>query len=132
MFPRLSPPCQETQSKEKEKKNLKNEEEKLEEEGKSGVKTKEVLGGKRREEGGGLGGGKVEEGGGLGGGGKELTGGLVGEREEERRAEEASFYFWLSSMHSVLIGPGLGRSVTISIISQAAIKASSSINLFKP
>ena len=33
--------------------------------------------------------------------------------EEGRRIEEASFYFWLSSMHSVLIGPGLGRSVTL-------------------
>lgn len=46
---------------------------------------------------------KIEEGGGLG----------EGEKEEERRSAEASFYFWLSSMHSVLIGPGLGRSVTL-------------------
>ena len=58
-----------------------------------------------------------EGGGGLVGRNKEGKEGLqeergLGECRSEEGREEASFYFWLSSMHSVLIGPGLGRSVT--------------------
>ena len=75
----------------------------------------EGLGSGRKEGEGGLERERMEGRGGMGEGRTKGGGWLGGEKEGGRRTaeEEASFFFWLSSMHSVLIGPGLGRSITL-------------------